>query len=187
MADQSLPRFCRNSECVGLKIPKVRAMFLPPAPSFLSRANRCLSTRSRCIRSAALSYSCPLKERPSSEGRFCVDSHRSCLAAAVRGHGGWMDDLTRVESSFEGTRLVNDMVSIGFENNYIWSRKWETGKERLGDIRSCEAVDMRRMKNVVLQFLSRCSFELSPHLQSGAISSDIIPRTLYRRFQQNPL
>jgi hypothetical protein len=96
-----------------------------------------------------------------------------------------VDDLTRVESSFEGVHLGNDMVSISFENNYIWSWKWGSDKERLGNIRSCEAVDMRRMKIVV--FLADVALSF-PHIFSQhAISSDIIPRRLYRRFQQKSL
>ena len=50
-----------------------------------------------------------------------------------------MDDLVRVERSFEGARLGNDMVSIGLGSSYMWRKEMlENGTvilEISGDVR----------------------------------------------------
>lgn len=88
------------------------AMFFPPAASFLSRAKRALSSRSRSNRTAVLSYSCPLKDLPSPGGFSSVDSHLICLAAMLRGRGdGAESDLRREQRARAETLFGNDIVN----------------------------------------------------------------------------
>ncbi len=95
------------------RLPNVKAIFLPPDPSFLSFEKRALSARSRANRTEVLSYSCPLNDLLSPEGFFAVDSHLSCLEATLRRYrdGAGKGTLQKWEKrAREGTAFGNDIA-----------------------------------------------------------------------------